>query len=270
MQRQVLQNPGETRLTEQEANLIVALHSEREQKDGVTTLRDLAETLRISLAEAEKLLAEARSIPEPTEPTIEAVQPQKSIWGSRPGLTKTLLALLVLACIAFAAKIAFVHPSDDTASTPYGRTVAVPAMASTAPAQRGPDLLFRAHQVFEFKQLADSEFEVAVRLSDDYAAHAMPNTTGEAVRDPSQSAAQNRLAESLFEALEYVTYHSPNNATNFYTLSVRTASGSWIGIDVPVDAATPMIQMMESFDGRETVRKDIARFVKEHWKSIRS
>src|SRR5579859_6498448 len=60
MQQQVLQDT-DVRLTEEEASLIVALHSEQEQKLGVTTLRDLAETLRIPTSEAQLLLAQART-----------------------------------------------------------------------------------------------------------------------------------------------------------------------------------------------------------------
>ncbi len=276
MQEHVSQEPAEVRLTEQEASLMVALHAEREQKDGATTLRDLAETLRISSEDAERLLAEVRSrsgMPvassEPEagqeiERVAKSRRGSRSIWG-RVAWALSLGAVLFLVAI-FAIRLSFANDAEPQIVSSGTAAAPVSAAAARPAAPRSDNLPFHTNHVLTFTPGTVSEFAVAVELGDS-TVYTMPTADADSSWLSSHKTdVQGRLEQGIFECLDYARTNLPRKPWNLFSFAVRSPSGGWATFDLPIKSHSGTLNdWMNSVEARNTLKDQILAALREHW-----
>jgi hypothetical protein len=277
MREQVLEEAAEVRLTEQEASLIVALHAEREQKDNATTLRDLAESLRISLAEAQNLLNEVRASSKPSGQVTVPAELGAHKKGRRKFPWGASLALLAFALLAvpFLAMVAdemrFQESGVSRVPARVVRLVGSPTEAGTDLADLGKPP-FYAQQTVKTAAAVPSEFEVAVKESD--SAVYMPSSprTGRSELTGRQADVLSQLTTNIFACLELASRDavSGGGSVDFVTIAVGRRDASWVTFDVPCTADGGIHGLLHTFEGRNSLRNSVNKALLRHWPEFAS
>jgi hypothetical protein len=253
VQQEFLGVSAATKISVDEANLMVALHAEREMKEGATTLADLAESLHISLTDAERLLTEARNHIQPPV----AVEATTSL---RVKPRRRWVRWVALTAVALVAAAVFVTPLTRAESQvtvgPLATTgfVTVPAEELSVAPTNGINLNRGDHidldvgltvngQLFSWQRSPSQEFVGG------------------------QTAAQDRLKAAIFRDLEAALPNQIKQArVPFVNVAVRSRRGDWIDFDLPVEATAD--QFSRDLDLRQAVRARIDRLVKDNRSKI--